>query len=370
MEDTTHMKLSQERTHIQNYGQGNLDDRCQLVSQSLDKTDHCLSELFIPGDTGDLISGGSIGDCLASSGVRILPTNRGMLPNESKKSPVVNPLTDDNDDKDDSDVAIVDPSTPCMTGFERDLERGLLTPLLSASDDRSHTTSLCLDTSRSEGITFHTPSQPEQAQLPVMAVMSNTNMSISACNANWSEKPFCRICHEGDQSDNQLITPCHCTGSVSYLHRKCLEHWLETAKMTSCELCGYQFHIVMRTKPFRQWLCNPLEWRGHHNLGADVFIMAIVSAMVIGSALLCLKGARHIWMAEGVAQPEDRGSLPILEGLGLTLLAVILLIIYMIWVMITIRYYFVVWQAWGRKNQLLTILQPAQNYPAGIRKLY
>ncbi|KAM7262094.1 hypothetical protein ACFE04_021171 [Oxalis oulophora] len=34
----------------------------------------------------------------------------------------------------------------------------------------------------------------------------------------------CRICQEED-SINSLETPCGCSGSLKYAHRKCVQHW-------------------------------------------------------------------------------------------------------------------------------------------------
>ena len=51
---------------------------------------------------------------------------------------------------------------------------------------------------------------------------------------------FCRICH--DQSlQSPLIEPCHCSGSISWVHLNCLEHWLSRCRKEYCELCNFHF---------------------------------------------------------------------------------------------------------------------------------
>lgn len=68
---------------------------------------------------------------------------------------------------------------------------------------------------------------------------------------------LCRICLEpevlSEQTENPLLAPCRCSGSVRYVHWKCLAQWLtgrtqrdEYAvtllwKKFKCELCGFRF---------------------------------------------------------------------------------------------------------------------------------
>lgn len=59
--------------------------------------------------------------------------------------------------------------------------------------------------------------------------------------------PICKICHLNAKEDDPLITPCRCSGSVQFIHAKCLMRWLEVCerkksrKPLSCELCQYQY---------------------------------------------------------------------------------------------------------------------------------
>lgn len=43
-------------------------------------------------------------------------------------------------------------------------------------------------------------------------------------------KPICRICYveEEEGENNPLIQPCSCSGSMKYIHLKCLRHWLSS----------------------------------------------------------------------------------------------------------------------------------------------
>ncbi|CAN8251888.1 unnamed protein product [Cochlearia groenlandica] len=55
------------------------------------------------------------------------------------------------------------------------------------------------------------------------------------------EEPFiqsveCRICQEEDSVKN-LESPCSCSGSLKYAHRKCVQRWCNEKGDTICEIC-------------------------------------------------------------------------------------------------------------------------------------
>ena len=51
-------------------------------------------------------------------------------------------------------------------------------------------------------------------------------------------------------SDNPLITPCKCAGSVRYVHQNCLQKWIKSSDIKCCELCRYEFKMQTKLKPF------------------------------------------------------------------------------------------------------------------------
>ncbi|XP_022727942.1 uncharacterized protein LOC111283638 [Durio zibethinus] len=46
----------------------------------------------------------------------------------------------------------------------------------------------------------------------------------------------CRICQEEDSIKN-LETPCSCSGSLKFAHRKCVQHWCNEKGDVTCEIC-------------------------------------------------------------------------------------------------------------------------------------
>ncbi|XP_062319301.1 E3 ubiquitin-protein ligase MARCH8 [Osmerus eperlanus] len=87
---------------------------------------------------------------------------------------------------------------------------------------------------------------------------------LDPCSSHVSEKngplsPYslsgdcCRICHcEGDD-ESPLITPCHCTGSLRFVHQACLQQWIKSSDTRCCELCKYEFIMETKLKPLRKW---------------------------------------------------------------------------------------------------------------------
>ncbi|CAI9110616.1 OLC1v1010672C1 [Oldenlandia corymbosa var. corymbosa] len=67
-------------------------------------------------------------------------------------------------------------------------------------------------------------------------------MVDTAETGSWSspEKVECRICHDEDQ-DSNMETPCSCTGSMKYAHRKCVQRWCNEKGDTICEICRQGF---------------------------------------------------------------------------------------------------------------------------------
>ncbi|OAY50011.1 uncharacterized protein LOC110614298 [Manihot esculenta] len=58
----------------------------------------------------------------------------------------------------------------------------------------------------------------------------------------------CRICQEEDLV-NKLETPCACSGSLKYAHRKCVQHWCNEKGDITCEICHQPYQPGYTTPP-------------------------------------------------------------------------------------------------------------------------
>ena len=92
-------------------------------------------------------------------------------------------------------------------------------------------------------------------QLPLLTTdeSSRRNLSFSSSSSKTSDPPeICRICHCEGTNDEPLISPCLCLGTVQYLHQTCLQRWIKSAGVKSCELCKFEFIMHSEIKPFKQ----------------------------------------------------------------------------------------------------------------------
>lgn len=61
------------------------------------------------------------------------------------------------------------------------------------------------------------------------------------------DEPQCRICFEGACSDNDpLISPCLCSGSIAFVHLRCLSRWITISNNTHCNMCGANYTFIPR----------------------------------------------------------------------------------------------------------------------------
>lgn len=97
-----------------------------------------------------------------------------------------------------------------------------------------------------------TPTQAVQEEETVKVTgdgssSSNTDLTkvdsneVAELDVSDEEEPLiqtveCRICQEED-SINNLETPCACSGSLKYAHRKCVQRWCNEKGDTTCEIC-------------------------------------------------------------------------------------------------------------------------------------
>ncbi|OIW02142.1 hypothetical protein TanjilG_06737 [Lupinus angustifolius] len=65
----------------------------------------------------------------------------------------------------------------------------------------------------------------------------------------------CRICQEEDGVSN-LESPCACSGSLKYAHRKCVQHWCNEKGDITCEICHQPYQSGYTAPPPR---LNPDE---------------------------------------------------------------------------------------------------------------
>jgi len=60
---------------------------------------------------------------------------------------------------------------------------------------------------------------------------SSTSLSSSSSSSRRQRNNnsiMCRICHCEETSEEYLIAPCYCSGTLRYVHQSCLQQWLKS----------------------------------------------------------------------------------------------------------------------------------------------
>ncbi|KRZ43662.1 E3 ubiquitin-protein ligase MARCH8, partial [Trichinella pseudospiralis] len=81
----------------------------------------------------------------------------------------------------------------------------------------------------------------------VQSALSGKSVSSTMSNE------ICRICHCEAAPDQPLIAPCYCSGTLKYVHQKCLQQWIKSSQTKACEVCRFSFIMQTKVKPFRKF---------------------------------------------------------------------------------------------------------------------
>ncbi|XP_071586392.1 E3 ubiquitin-protein ligase MARCHF3 isoform X1 [Heliangelus exortis] len=150
-------------------------------------------------------------------------------------------------------------------------------------------------------------------------LLSSVVRTLASQSSPFNDQPMCRICHEGS-SQEDLLSPCECTGTLGTIHRSCLEHWLSSSNTSYCELCHFRFAVERKPRPLVEWLRNPGPPREKRTLFGDMVCFLFITPLATISGWLCLRGAvDHLHFSSRI------------EAVGLIALTVALFTIYLFW---------------------------------------
>ncbi|PKA55191.1 E3 ubiquitin-protein ligase MARCH6 [Apostasia shenzhenica] len=69
-----------------------------------------------------------------------------------------------------------------------------------------------------------------------------SSASSSSSSSSSSSIYLCRICHEEEeQSSSSMESPCSCSGTLKFAHRRCIQRWCDEKQSTVCEICLQKF---------------------------------------------------------------------------------------------------------------------------------
>lgn len=171
------------------------------------------------------------------------------------------------------------------------------------------------------------------------------------------ETPMCRICHDSGAQE-ELLSPCDCSGSLAPIHRNCLEHWLSASGTSFCELCHFQFTVQRKSRPLLEWLQHPglRQTQTQRTLFGDMVCFLLITPLATISGWLCLRGAiDHLHFSSR------------LEAVGLIALTVALFAIYLFWTLVSLRYHCRLYSEWRRSNQMVVLLPRSRSEASTAR---
>lgn len=99
-----------------------------------------------------------------------------------------------------------------------------------------------------------------------------------------NERMACRICLE---EEGILISPCGCKGSTAFVHRECLETWINTSGKDFCEICLEDYEteeVIVSSCDFGKFVRS--IWCSSH--GKMRHLLQIMGIMVYFVLNLCL----------------------------------------------------------------------------------
>merc|ERR1712029_801669 len=140
------------------------------------------------------------------------------------------------------------------------------------------------------------------------------------------------------------------------IHRTCIEKWLSMVNKDSCEICKEKYLVSKHSKPFISWLLTPSIGDDQRNLIGDAVCFILLTPLTCVSAYLCASGA--------IFYLKVKKS----EAIGLLCLASLLIAIYFIWLLLTIKYHFQVWFKWRLNNQDIRLLDVSTNRPVPAKR--
>ncbi|KAH8280253.1 hypothetical protein KR018_000922, partial [Drosophila ironensis] len=100
----------------------------------------------------------------------------------------------------------------------------------------------------------------------------------------------CRICLNADNPE-QLVSPCLCRGSLTYVHVHCLERWISTSRCTTCELCQFQYNTEQTLRysclqSLRLWYSRAMSRRALQEDCQMFSLLTLVAFGIIGTLLV------------------------------------------------------------------------------------
>ena len=107
----------------------------------------------------------------------------------------------------------------------------------------------------------------------------------------------CRVCFEQQLNiKDPLISPCHCSGGIQWIHRSCLNLWRSTktnASFSRCEICLFEYEVVIFMASPGQQRLNLLRYYAYVIRDIVVSLLLFESIVALLTVILCGLDSQH-----------------------------------------------------------------------------
>lgn len=166
--------------------------------------------------------------------------------------------------------------------------------------------------------------------------------------SNQDDVPTCRICHCTESPSSKLvklISPCHCSGSLKYVHHSCLQQWLDATNSQRCELCKHPFSMSVKYKPLYKW--------GSLNATPSERRRLICNSVFNLVSMVCIFWSIYV-LIERAALDARNGQIDWSFYVKISVVT-IGLIIGVIFLFVQLKLYFSILMKWRQSNRILII---------------
>lgn len=187
----------------------------------------------------------------------------------------------------------------------------------------------------------------------------SANPEKSDYNLYFEEDLLCRICYD-DSSQEILVVPCNCKGTMAFVHKSCLERWLAESNSSVCELCHFRYITERATRytaseAICKWLRNTDEdydFPGR-NIRTDIVVCCMLTPFAFVGSGLCILTADYY-------SNERFSKIPAARWTSISLLLMIGIVVlgYYLWVYMVIKYHGQMWYAWWQRDSIVKVLEP------------
>lgn len=160
--------------------------------------------------------------------------------------------------------------------------------------------------------------------------------------------PTCRICHCSESPSSgpvKLISPCHCSGSLKYVHHSCLEQWLDATNSQRCELCKHPFTMSVEYKPLYKW--------GSLNASPSERRRLICNSVFNLVSMVCIFWSIYV-LIERASLDARNGQIDWSFYVKISVVT-IGLIIGVIFLFVQLKLYFSIFMKWRQSNRIIII---------------